>query len=113
MVPLFAEDQKARQMERQVRYKHPTWKKSLTMAGTGHTTVLPTCLPDGLEKKVNSAYKPCSPSTWSLTLFSWLEATNIAPPSTSPIGWNANPGIFFAGTHHPGEGRQSGVKFFV
>ena len=57
MVPLFAEDQKARQMERQVWYKHPTWKKLLTMTGTGHTTVLPICLSDGLEKKVNSAYK--------------------------------------------------------
>ena len=83
------------------------------MAGTGRTTVLPICLPDGLEKKVNSAYKPCSPSTLSLTLFSWLEATSIAPPSTSPLGRNGNPGIFFASTHHLGEGRQSGAKFFV
>lgn len=82
------------------------------MAGIGRTTVLPICLPDGLEKKVNSAYKPCSPSTRSLTLFSWLEATSIAPP-TSPLGWNANQGIFFAGTHHPGEGRQSGAIFIV
>ena len=54
----------------------------------------------------------CSPSTRSLTLFSWLEATSIAPPSTSPLGRNANPGIFFAGTHHPGEGRRNGVKFW-
>ena len=83
------------------------------MAGTGHTTVLPICLPDGLEKKLNSAYKPCTPSTRRLTLFWWPEATSIAPPSTSPLGWNANPGIFFAFTHRPSEGRQSGAKFFI
>ena len=79
------------------------------MTGTGHTTVLTICLSDGLEKGVQAI---CSPSTRSLTLFSWLEATSIAPPSTSPLGRNANPGIFFAVTHHPGEGRRSGVKFW-